>query len=298
MPFRLLPGDDVSCLNLYRPERPRLLGVPPEMVRRGGFAFRQAVEPSDNPWELLDIELEPGVVPAIGDYNSVLWILHSGLGEDLVIEDETGTELRLRLVALLTGSVFQSEILISEESFRRHFPSRAGYSWFLADPAPERAGEVREALETGLERFGVDVTGTAERLETFKAVEHTYLSTFQTLGGLGLVFGTLGLGIVLLRNILERRGELATLRAFGFRRAILAWMVLAENGVLLALGVLIGTAAGLVAVAPTLIERGTELPWGSLAATLLLILAAGMLSSVAAVAGSLRTPLLPSLKGE
>jgi len=39
-------------------------------------------------------------------------------------------------------------------------------------------------------------------------VQNTYLGTFQILGGLGLLLGSAGLGIVVLRNVLERRGEL------------------------------------------------------------------------------------------
>ncbi len=298
VPFRLLPGEDVSCLNLYRPERPRILGVPPEMIARGGFTFQQAAAPVDNPWTLLEGELEPGVVPAIGDYNSVLWILHSGLGKDLAVVDESGAELRLRFVGLLSRSLFQSEVLISEENFVRHFPSRSGYSFFLADPPPERAAGVAAALETGLDRFGLDATGSGERIAAFRAVESTYLSTFQTLGGLGLVLGTVGLGIVLLRNVLERRAELATLQAFGFRRRTLAGMVLAENGALLAAGVAIGALSGLVASAPHVVAGGHGFPWPSLAATLAAVLAAGMLSSVAAVAGTLRAPLLGALRSE
>ncbi len=298
VPFRLLPGEDVSCLNLYRPERPRVLGVPPEMVERGGFTFQQAAEPVANPWSLLEGELAPGVVPAIGDYNSVLWILHSGLGKELTVVDESGAELRLRFVGLLSRSLFQSEVLISEENFVRHFPSRAGYSFFLADPPPDRAAGVAAALEAGLARFGFDATGSAERIAAFRAVESTYLSTFQTLGGLGLVLGTVGLGIVLLRNVLERRAELATLQAFGFRRRTLAGMVLAENGALLAAGVAIGALSGLAASAPRLVAGGESIPWLSLAATLAAMLAAGMLSSVAAVAGTVRAPLLEALRSE
>ena len=52
--------------------------------------------------------------------------------------------------------------------------------------------------------FGADATGTAERLAQFHRVENTYLSTFQALGGLGLILGTMGLATVLLRNVLER----------------------------------------------------------------------------------------------
>ena len=123
-----------------------------------------------------------------------------------------------------------------------------------------------------------------------------YLTTFQALGGLGLLLGTLGLGVVLVRNVLERRGELATLRAFGWPRARLAWMIVAESAFLLLVGLAVGAVAGLIAVAPHL--AGAHLPWAGLAATLAAVLAVGLLSCAAAVAASLRTPLLPALKAE
>ncbi|MEE8138002.1 MAG: FtsX-like permease family protein, partial [Thermoanaerobaculia bacterium] len=78
--LRLLPGEDASCLNLYQPERPRLLGVPPALVQRGGFSFSEVLGEPSNPWTLLEQPLEPGVIPAIGDDNSVRWILHLALG--------------------------------------------------------------------------------------------------------------------------------------------------------------------------------------------------------------------------
>ena len=56
-PFRVLPGDDASCLNLYRPEKPRILGVTPGFVQRGGFHFKQHLELPEgqtNPWSLLE----------------------------------------------------------------------------------------------------------------------------------------------------------------------------------------------------------------------------------------------------
>ena len=67
--------------------------------------------------------------------------------------------------------------------------------------------------------LGADAMPTAERLAEFHTVENTYLSTFQTLGGLGLLIGTVGLAAVVLRNVLERRRELALLRAVGYRPA-------------------------------------------------------------------------------
>jgi putative ABC transport system permease protein len=297
LPLRLLPGDDASCLNLYRPERPRLLGVP-SGVLANRFRFKRTQEETADPWSLLDRNLGPDVIPAIADESSATWILKVKLGEDLVMTDEAGKPVRLRLVGLLDHSLFQSEVLVSEENLLRHFPRRAGRSFFLIDAPERRASDISQTLEEGLSRYGFDVSGTAERIAAYHAVEATYLQTFGALGGFGLLLGTLGLGIALLRGVIERRGELATLRAFGFRRRRIAWMVTAENGFLLFLGVALGTAAGLLAVAPRLVEGATAIPWAPLISTLLSVLVLGFVSSLAAVWSALQAPLLPVLKEE
>ena len=293
--LRLRPGEDASCLNLYQPERPRLLGVPPEFIERGGFSFRATAAEVEEPWRLLEQPLETGVIPAIGDANSVQWILHLGIGDELEMEDDRGRPVRLRIVGTLDTSIFQSELLIPEAAFLEHFPDAGGFAYFLAETPPERIGPVARLLEEGLARYGLDATPTAEKLEAYMAVEHMYLDTFQALGGLGLLLGTLGLAVVLARSVIERRGELATLRAFGFRRRSLAWMVVAENGFLLVTGIVVGAGAGLVAVAPHL---SGHLPWKTLVGTLALVFVVGITAGALAVAAALRTPLLPALKAE
>ncbi len=299
VPFRLLPGDDASCLNLFRPEKPRVLGVPRELVERGGFRFQATLEPppaGGSPWDLLNRPETDGVVPAIADANSATWILKVGLGEDVLLRDDLGHDVRLRLVGLLDTSVFQSEILIAEPAFLQHFPGRTGYRYFLVDTPAGAVDSVRETLERRLGAFGFDAVSAGEKLRGYQVVEHTYLATFQLLGGLGLLLGTVGLGVVLLRNVLERQGELATLRAIGFGRRRIGALVLAENAFLLVAGVGLGAAAALVAVAPRL--ASIDVPWRSLGALLAVVLATGMLASLAAVQGALRTPLLATLKAE
>src|SRR5438034_8351483 len=110
-----------------------------------------------------------------------------------------------------------------------------------------------------------------------------YLSTFQALGGMGLLLGTLGLAVVLLRSVWERRGELALLRALGYRRATLAWLVLAENSFLLLVGLAVGTAAALLSILPQLVSGAGSVPWAHL-----VLLFAGVLV-VALGAGAMAT---------
>src|SRR5439155_15494879 len=232
-PFRFRAGEDASCLNLYQPRRPRLLGVPRSLVDRGGFQFKESEAHSaathSNTWSLLGEDRDDGAIPVFGEANTVQWILHKGLGQELEVPDEHGRPVRLHIVGLLQDSVFQGELLMSEANFLKLYPREEGYSFFLIDAPPERAGPVRDLLETALANHGFTVTPTAERLQAYLAGENTYLSTFQALGGLGLLLGALGLAVVLMRSVWKRRGGLALLRALGYRRSALGWLMLAEN---------------------------------------------------------------------
>ena len=109
---------------------------------------------------------------------------------------------------------------------------------------PARSDDVTSLFQTALDSRGVTITPAQERLAAYLAVENTYLSTFQVLGGFGLLLGALGLAVVLLRNVWERRGELALLRALGYRRRALGWLVFAENAALLAARIRGGSRVG------------------------------------------------------
>lgn len=146
--------------------------------------------------------------------------------------------------------------------------------------------------------MGLELTPAAQRLAQFNAVQNTYLGTFQVLGGLGLLLGSVGLGIVVLRNVLERRGELAVLLAVGFRRGTLQRLLLIENGALLLLGLGLGVVAAAVAVAPALLAPTIELPWRTLGLTLSAVLLNGILWTWAATRVALRGEILAALRNE
>lgn len=315
--MRLRKGDDASCLNLYQPNRPRVVGVPQMLIERGGFSF-QATEAhtkdlKENPWRLLNELLDDGTIPAFGEANTVQWMLKSGLAKTVEIKNERGEPVRLRIVGLLHDSVFQSELLVSEANFLRLYPGQEGYNYFLIETPTGRWSAVAKVLEDALAQRGMVVTGSIARLSEYLAVENTYLSTFQALGGLGLLLGALGLAVVLLRSVWERRAELALLRALGYRNSAIGWLILAENGFLLVLGLVIGTTSALVSVLPRLYEGRLHDNAGSLSIPMLIVasrpiarimaflagvLLVGLLAGVVAVITTLRAPLLPALRRE
>lgn len=300
--FRVRPGEDTSCLNLFQPKRPRILAPERGHPGEGRFAFRASLATDEvekrNPWRLLDRSFQDGAVPVIGDANSLAYVLHLKVGEDWLLEREGREAVKLRVVAALEDSLFQRELLMSEDNFKRLFPEQQGYRFFLFDVPLGQASELSQLLEERLADEGLDVSLAAERVAGFHRVENTYLSTFQFLGGLGLLLGTLGLAVVLLRNVLERRRELAVLRAVGYTPRHLATIVASENAFLLLCGIAIGTVSALLAILPAIASRGWKLPSGLMGWLLVAVVLAGLVASLLATRAALRTPLLESLRSE
>jgi ABC-type lipoprotein release transport system permease subunit len=300
--FRVRPGDDASCLNLYQPGNPKIVGATSDFVQANRFVFQSSLattpEEKNNPWLLLNREFPDGALPVIADANSLSYVLHRKLGEDVVLTTPRG-DLKLRIVAALADSLFQSELLMGEINFLRAFPEQEGYRFFLIDTAtPSSAAPVSAALEDQLSDFGFDVVPTNERLANFHRVENTYLSTFQMLGALGLLLGTFGMGAVLLRNVLERQRELALLRAVGYNSKHFTIIVVAENVLLLVSGLFTGTICALLAISPVVFSRHAQLPGVSLGLLLLAVLICGLAISLIATRAALRSPLIPALRAE
>ena len=374
MPFRVKPGEDASCLNLYQTRVPTILGIPPQMYERGGFKF--ADTRVDDPWALLKAVEHEGtesaripVIPVLGDLNTLQYSLKKGIGSVISVPDEKTPQYKLKVVGMFDASVFQGVLLMDGAAFDMLFTDEpAGYRYFLVDvaqqqdyvasdsdrqqrraleaklasvratitsataaPSADRQNalsdlepnpqlkslidsrdellkQVRELqspadrlstiLETDLSAFGFDVEPVSVRLAAFLAVQNTYLSTFQTLGGLGLLLGTLGLATVMLRNVLERRSELALMRAVGFRNRALAWLVMFENALLLFWGLFAGGIAALLAMGPHLLTTGADIPWRNGGITLALVVVVGMVAALAAVREAVRTPILSTLRAE
>ena len=295
LPLRSTAGEDASCLNLYRPQTPRLLGASDELIEENSFQFVKSLakDGEENPWSLLKKPLESGDLPAVADEHSARWILHLNLGEALTIQNERGQPLRLRLVGLLKTSVFQSDLIVSEETLLRHFPSRGGFTRFLIKSPDADSSKTASEMERALRRYGFDAVSTETLLKRFHMIEETYLSAFQTLGSLGLLLGVVGLAVTQLRNALERRRELALLLAIGYRRSQLIRAASMENAFILLAGMALGAGSALAASAHQ-IRASSLLP---LLATLAVVFAVGALTGAAASFAALRAPLLPALKG-
>ena len=258
------PGDETSCLTLYRPTNPRIIAPEPRFFAKPRFSFASSMattpEEIANPWLLLNRTFDDGAIAAIADQTTLMYVLHLAVGDDFSFTPEGHPPVKLRIVGALADSFLQSELIIGEPAFVRLFPKHEGYRVWMIETAPGQEAAVTTHLEDRLSDFGFDVSDTHQRWAAYHQVENTYLATFQALGSLGLLLGTVGLGAVLARNVLERRREIGLLRAVGYSPADMRSMVLSEGMALVTGGLLIGTGCAIVAILPALRDRAQSLP--------------------------------------
>ncbi len=305
VPIRLRPGQDASCNNLYQAAQPTVLGIPESFgpIAQFDWASHAPVSDDESPWQLLHADAKGTAedpIAVIIDQNTAMWSLQmrGGVGEVKSFEYESGRQVYFRVVGLLSNSVLQGRLMIGESNFEKQFAHISGYRFFLVGGAPERTDAIASTLENRLGDVGMDVSDAGTVLAGMLAVQNTYLRTFQSLGALGLLLGTIGLAVSQLRSIYERRQELAVMRAMGFTRRRLAAFVMSETASLLLTGIGCGVLCAIFAVFPYAVLSGLKPPVIEPLVVVVGIILFGMLAGLFAVRSVVRMPLLESLRGE
>ncbi len=297
--FQSQPGDDASCLNLNRISRPRIIACNPEVFdRRSAFTFATRADDLDaqHPWLTLEQTLSNGVIPAIADQTVIQWGLGKSVGDTLMYKDEQGHDLKLKLVGGLANSVFQGNIIIAENHFIRAFPSVSGSTVFLIDDKITPIDP--KDLLNDMRNYGPEITTTGDRLLNFYTIENTYLSIFLMLGALGLLIGTVGLGILIFRITFEQIPEYALLLSIGFTKQSIQHMVIREKLYLMVVSVVLGIVPSVLAALPSLMSALYSNLWIWLPIISLLVILSGLLFSFLAIRLAFRQNLVQALRND
>jgi putative ABC transport system permease protein len=270
-------GDDASCLNLNRVKSPSILGVKTEQLKgRFTFASSSSLLDQNNPWSSLNQTLPGGVIPAVADETVIKWGLGLNIGDTLIYKNEQGEKMKLKLIGGLANSVFQGHVIIAQKYFMANFPSGSGSTLFLIDSKKDQEGAVEQELKESFRDYGWEIMPVAQRLAEFNSIENTYLSIFLVLGAFGLLIGTVGLGVILVRSILERRNEIALLKAVGFSKKLIFKLFINEYTGLLFGGILIGVITSCIAILPSLISPNTGVSFSTIGLVIILLIVNGL----------------------
>jgi len=297
--FHNLAGDDASCLNLNQVQQPQILGLNPDLFDSlKAFSFAKLLNKSYNPWLELNNYYGKNIIPAYADQTVIQWGLLKKVGDTLTYHNEFGEKLSIILIGGLNSSVFQGNILISNDNFEKNFPSSGGSEIMLVDAPKKSVSQVEDLLNNYLSDYGIEITSTSKRLAGFYSVTNTYLSIFMILGGLGVILGTFGLGIVLMRNMLERKQEIATFKALGFKNNQIFKLILSENLILLIVGIAIGFFSAFIGILPSIISPAFHIPTNFLFVIVLIVFISGLIWILIPAWFSMKNNLIKNLRKE
>jgi ABC-type antimicrobial peptide transport system permease subunit len=227
----------------------------------------------DKPWGSLEKKLDGGLIPAIADQTVIQWGLGKKTGDTLYYQSETGDTLRLKLIGGIAPSVLQGNMIISNRHFLRYFPSSSGASVYLVDARTGTGIDPQNDLTRAFRDNGWYMTESSARLAEFESVQNTYLSIFTLLGILALILGTIGLGIVLIRNIIERINEIGMFQAVGMGKGLIFRIFFLEYFTLILIGILAGSLAAVLATLPGILSLDAMQALSNIGKLLLLLTA-------------------------
>jgi putative ABC transport system permease protein len=228
------------------------------------------------------------------------------IGSPLVLDTPAGESLRLRIEGIFdqpNGGSPLGEVSISTEAFDASFANRDN-EFTLVNVRGDPSDEAQAALEQTLVAFpSADVQTQDEFKDGQLAELTTTLNVLYALLGLSVVVSLFGVVNTLVLSVFERTRELGMLRAIGMSRRQVRRMIRHESIVTALIGAALGIGIGMFLALLTtaaLSEYGVvfAIPFGSLAAFVVIAIAAGMLAAILPARRASRLNVLEALQYE
>lgn len=208
--FRFYEASSADCFNLNQVVKPGVLGA--NSVDFDNLKYFHFVDENAG-WKILDkTYTDELIIPVVADASSIEWIMKKKIGDILYYPGIGGKVWKLKLEAGLKNSLFQGHIIVSEKNFMKMFPGINGSRIILLKN--ENINDKSEFEE--LSEYGADIQTATERIGKFNTLQNTYLMIFMQLGILSLFLGLIGIIIIIIRNIFERKNETNWMYNAGF----------------------------------------------------------------------------------
>ncbi len=198
-------------------------------------------------------------------------------------------------------------IYVGEQAFRELFPEPARLTYYV-DVAPGTDVQaLSRQIEAALVRYGVQSSVIADEIAEQTSIARGFIRLIQGFMALGLVVGIAALGVVSFRAVVERRHQIGTLRAIGYRQSMVAAGFLLESTIVTALGVLSGLVLGLLLSRLVLFSeefnesfqfQSLVVPWGQIGFFAGLALAVALLMAYVPARQASRVSIVEALRYE
>jgi putative ABC transport system permease protein len=167
-------------------------------------------------------------------------------------------------------------------------PAAQVSSAFVQTPQGTDPDRLAPQLQARYLSSSLVVTPIAANVRRMFAANVAFFRLMQGFLALGLLVGVVGLGVVMVRAVRERRRTIGVLRALGFRARTVARSFLIESGLVALEGILLGVVLGVLttwlmyqkSAAFDGVRSGFPIVWGTIALLTFATLVASLLATV------------------
>ncbi|MFQ5908406.1 MAG: ABC transporter permease [Thermoplasmata archaeon] len=283
-----------------------LIGVSQSFADRNEFTFFKTAdgyETAEDVWDALRQDkslavVDRGVQPQ--DFGPTA-DLRLDVGDRITVANPLGEEVRATIIGIMDAGFVQGVFLQEEEVER--LTNAPGPTLFYVQVAEgEDSTELAKAMQAELVDHAFIGIVIRDLVEESLEVTLNVMQLIQAFLALGLAVGISGLGVLAVRNVVERRATIGTLRALGFRKDMILKAFLLELSFVAVLGIFLGLVLGIALTYNLFLtlsffgEAEFVIPWPNLTLILGLAFVASLLATLSPSRRASRLPPAEALR--
>jgi putative ABC transport system permease protein len=215
-------------------------------------------------------------------------------GDTVTLTTSMGQEAKFTVAAVM-DEFFIPGVFTSYHLLNSSYPGAKLDVFFLNVASGYSATEAGKKIENAFVLEGASVMVIKDVIDEFLRIMRSIMVLIQAFMGIGLVVGIAGLGVVTAREVVERRGEIGTLKAIGFTDSMVFKSFVIQISFVTLIGIILGVSLG-IAMSWKIYERyftglaSFTIPWLDISVIVLVAFIATLLSTLSSAYKASRIP--------
>lgn len=197
----------------------------------------------------------------------------ASLGQTVeMIDPVSGSTVKRRVVAFSDSILTFRGAIIQQRALERQFEAYGLTTWLVQTDADAGIRTVAGTLEAANTEIGLRADGFEALISDILRLNNQFFGLMQGYLALGLIVGIVGLGVVMIRSVRERRRAIGVLRALGFGSGTVRRAFMGEAGLVAVEGITVGVLLGVITARNLLTSSIAEsfdvpfaVPWNTIA---------------------------------
>jgi len=166
------------------------------------------------------------------------------VGDAIEVVDGFGNRVNLTVIGIMDQLMYYTWGIFANNELVKNFPN-GSYAYFFKLESGADGPKISQDIEKTFFAWNMDAVYIPDEVKMILDIQRSVMLLLQAYLGLGLLVGIAGLGVITVRSVVERKQEIGTLRAIGFKSRMISKAFLLEISFIAILGIVIGVLLGL-----------------------------------------------------